>query len=311
MKHINIWVRLLTLVCFGILGGCVAVDKNNFPSPKVAPYPDTTKARTAVISQLPLAGDSTIAFGNQKQVYFTNLSKPGTIFISDSQTSNRNKVFIDLNEWISTPSDRVAQTAGIKIDQSDRVLVAESGTGKLLRISSDARKLEVLADSYEGYKFSSVQALEIGSNGFCYLSSPDSGLIYCIDPETGQVGLLNDRKLSPSCLLFDPQYDRLLVCEPESYRISFFDLSEPSLPKTANILIDFFPQLVQPRGLALDNDGLLYVSLGSLKKIVVYDLNLREEIKTINLDYEAERLAINDGFIYIGGDKLFSRIKLK
>ena len=119
-------------MCLGILGGCIAVDKNNFPSPKVAPYPDTTKARTAVISQLPLAGDSTIAFGNQKQVYFTNLSKPGTIFISDSQTSNRNKVFIDLNEWISTPSDRVAQTAGIKIDQSDRVLVAESGTGKLL-----------------------------------------------------------------------------------------------------------------------------------------------------------------------------------
>ena len=54
------------------------------------------------------------------------------------------------------------------VDDEGRLLVADGGTVKLLRISPTAHKLEILADSYDGYRFGSVKDLAIAQMAtFC------------------------------------------------------------------------------------------------------------------------------------------------
>ena len=48
---------------------------------------------------------------------------------------------------------------------------------------SDARKLEVLADSYDGYRFTTVKDLAIGQGDDLFVSSPFSATVYRIRPK--------------------------------------------------------------------------------------------------------------------------------
>ena len=81
---------------------------------------------------------------------------------------------MDLSEWISPFNQVEPKAEGLRVDHLGRILIAEAGTGKLLRVTPDARKLEVLADSYDGYRFTTVKDLAIGQGDDLFVSSPFS-----------------------------------------------------------------------------------------------------------------------------------------
>ena len=91
-------------------------------------------------------------------LYFGNHRKSGVIGKYALGKNKEPENFIDLTEWISATGDVDLRVEGLRLDDENRLLIAEAGTGKLLRVSPDARKLEVLADSYDGYRFATVKA---------------------------------------------------------------------------------------------------------------------------------------------------------
>ena len=256
-----------------------------------------------------LPSKTSLAFGKQDQIYYSNVQKKGLINFSSTNSLTKVKPFIDLKEWVETSVDKVPEPGSMEVDHQNRIVVADRGTGKLLRISSSARKLEVLADSYDGYRFSSVDDLKIDQKSKCYLSSKSLGVIFRVDLESGQIDILNDRVINPEMICIDPSEGRLLFSEPENARILFLSLDGSASSESPQTLIDFAPEIVTPIGLAFDQNELLYVSFGDLKQIRVYNLVKGDEIKILNLNQYAGKLRFHNGHLYVEGEHIITRYK--
>lgn len=293
-----------------LLSGCFSLGthSNNLGHPK-RNNADLTWSLSKTNTNLP--SKTSLAFGNQDQIYYSNVQKKGVINFSSTNSFKKIKPFIDLKEWVETSVGKVPEAAGMEVDHQNRIVVADKGTGKLLRISSSARKLEVLADSYDGYRFSSVDDLRIDQKSQCYLSSKDSGVIYKVDLDSGQIDILNDRVINPEMICIDPSESRLLFSEPVNARILFLSLDGSPSSESPQTLIDFAPEVVTPIGLAFDQDELLYVSFGDLKQIRIYDLVKGVELKILHLNQYAGKLRLHNGYLYVGGEEVITRFKLR
>jgi len=254
---------------------------------------------------------TSLAFGNQDQIYYSNVTQKGVINFSSTTSFKKVKPFIDLNEWVETSASKVPEPVAMEVDHQNRIVVADRGTGKLLRISSSARKLEVLADSYDGHRFSSVDELRIGQKFQCYLSSKDTGVIYRVDLDSGQIDILNDRVINPDMICIHPSERRLLFSDSAKARILFLSLDGAPSSESPQTLIDFAPEVVTPIGLAFDQDELLYVSFGDLKQIRIYDLVKGTELKILHLNQYAGKLRFHNGYLYVGGEDVLTRFKLR
>ena len=308
MKLIHRLVFLGTTTFVTLLSGCFSLGthSDNLSHPKHK-NPELIWSLSRTNTNLP--SKTSLAFGNQDQIYYSNVQKKGVINFSTTNSFKNIKPFIDLKEWVETSVGKVPEPAGMEVDNQNRIVVADRGTGKLLRISSSARKLEVLADSYDGYRFSSVDDLRIDQKSQCYLSSKDSGVIYRIGLDSGQIDILNDRVIDPEMICIDPSERRLLFSESENARILFLSLDGAPSSESPQTLIDFAPEVVTPIGLAFDQDELLYVSFGDLKQIRIYDLIRGLELKILHLNQYAGKLRFHNGFLYIEGEEVITRFK--
>ena len=308
MKQIN-RLAFFIITFISLLSGCFSSGtySGNLSYPKHN-YADLTWSLSGTNTNLP--SKSSLAFGNQDQIFYSNVQKKGVINLSSTNSSKKIKEFIDLKEWVETSAGKVPEAAGMEVDHQNRIVIADKGTGKLLRISSSARKLEVLADSYDGYRFSSVDNMRIDQKSQCYLSSKDSGVIYRVDLDSGQIDILNDRMIKPEMICIDPSEGRLLFSEPVNARILFLSLDDTLSSESPQTLIDFAPEVVTPIGLAFDQDELFYVSFGDLKQIRIYDLVKGVELKILHLNQYAGELRFHNGYLYVGGKEFITRFKL-
>ena len=155
-----------------------------------------------------LSKAANIAFSKNGLVYFTELAEE-TVKKMRLNLFSEPEIFASLPEWISPADNTEPRAEGLRVDDRGRVLIAESGTGKLLRMTPDARKLEVLADSYDGYRFTTVKDLAIGQGDDLFVSSPFSATVYRIRPR-GFVGILNDDLVRVEGICISPDGKRLL-----------------------------------------------------------------------------------------------------
>ena len=311
MKHTKRWGSVIYTVSLGLLIGCsrtqapVVANQQILKEAIQAPF---VALNVEEITQIP--GRPRIAFSQDAKVYATHSKKEGRVEIFNLDSPGQRKRFIDLSEWMSPSNGKTPVVSDIKVDGQKRLILAEKGTGKLLRISPNARKLEVLADSYDGYQFASIEEVEIGLFGEYYLSSSESGVIYRVDPELGRVGILNEKKVNPGAICIRPKYNQLIVAEPDFYRIIVFDLAEGVSPVRYRTLIDFYPENVKPEDVAFDEQGYLYVSLGDRRQIWVFDLiNAREVTKITTTDF-AGSLFRYEKDLFLGGGAKMKKIKL-
>ena len=292
--------------------GCLRNDgiwlsKNSFEHPSDSLLESEYKIERINIET---SGVRVFAFDSNDSLFFANFLKDGVVGKVVSGQNQPPKSFIDLSEWLTSFIGRKPRIEAIEIDDDNRLLIAESGTGKLLRVSADARKLEILADSYDGYGFGIVKDLVAGKNGDLFVSSPYSGSVFRVRPEAGYVGVLNKDLIHVEYLSINPDGTKLVASEADSSRVVVFDLSEDLLPISSWTLVDFSPSKIEPKGLTFDDDGFLYVALGDYGEIRVYDLKQGTELKTIKVGGPAESIIFHNGFIYLCGGRGIYRICL-
>jgi sugar lactone lactonase YvrE len=259
----------------------------------------------------PLKHSGGLAFSTEAELFFANYEKEGCIGKFKIDSDDPPEVFIDLSEWVSATGNSVVRAEGLRVDKENRLLVADAGTGKLLRISPSAHKLEVLADSYDGYRFGSVKDLAISPNGDLFVSSPHSGTIYRVRPEMGYVGILNDDLVKVEGLAVSPNGKQLVAAEPDASRVVVYDIPEDLILVDSWTLVDFSPSGVEPKGVAFDENGRLYLALGNLNEVRAFDLDLGIELARYNAGGEADSITYWNGSLYIGGGDKIRRLRLR
>jgi sugar lactone lactonase YvrE len=259
----------------------------------------------------PLKHSGGLAFSTEAELFFANYEKEGCIGKFKIDSDDPPEVFIDLSEWVSATGNSVVRAEGLRVDKENRLLVADAGTGKLLRISPSAHKLEVLADSYDGYRFGSVKDLAISPNGDLFVSSPHSGTIYRVRPEMGYVGILNDDLVKVEGLAVSPNGKQLVAAEPDASRVVVYDIPEDLILVDSWTLVDFSPSGVEPKGVAFDENGRLFLALGNLNEVRAFDLDLGIELARYNAGGEADSITYWNGSLYIGGGNKIRRLRLR
>ena len=263
----------------------------------------------SVISPIEQSGG--LAFSANGDLFFANYEKEGRVGKFKIGSDELPEVFIDLTEWVSPFGDFLVRAEGLRVDNQGRLLIADAGTGKLLRISPSAHKLEVLADSYDGYRFGSVKDLAIAPNGDLFVSSPHTGTIYRIRPDIGYVGILNDDLVRVEGLAVSPNGKQLVAAEPDASRVVVYDIPEDLILVDSWTLVDFSPSGVEPRGIVFDEKGRLFLALGNLNEVRAFDLDLGIEIARYNAGGEAESISYWNGSLFIGGGGEIRRLRLR
>ena len=252
-----------------------------------------------------------LAFDPDGVLYFANHLHLGTIGRFVVGRSEEPETLIDLREWMTSYGERIPRAQGIRLDAEGRLVVAEAGTGKIIRISSESDKIEVLADSYDGTLLNSVWDVEIDRNGFVYASVPDSGVIYSIRPAGGIVDILNDELVRVHGLALSPEGDRLVAAEPDSGRVLVFDLEKGRLAAEMWTLVDFSPTGEEPVALAFDEFNRLFVGLGDAEKVQVFDLRRGTLIRTYEVGEPVSGLSYSDGTLFVSGGEAIRSISLR
>ena len=253
-----------------------------------------------------------LAFSEEGVLFFANHLELGTIgrhAVAEEEAEA--ETFIDLNEWMTAYEDRAPQAHGICLDAKGGLLAAEVGTGKVIRISADASKLEVLADFYDGTLLGNVWDVAVGPDGDVYASSPNSGVVYRIRPGDGFVGVVNDELVRACGLAVSPDGARLVAAEPDAGRVVVFDLGVDDETAEAWTLVDFSATGEEPSGLVFDESGRLYVAMGDTGKVRVFDLEKGALLRTYDAGGEAEFLAYRDGALYVSGGSSFRGMHLR
>ena len=313
MKYRLDWfVTIIFLVIWGGVG-CVHVLKKpseEFTLGDGGILPPAVKViPESVISPIEQSGG--LAFSANGDLFFANFEKEGRVGKFKIGSKELPEVFIDLTEWVSPIGDFSVRAEGLRVDNQSRLLVADAGTGKLLRISPSAHKLEVLADSYDGYRFGSVKDLAIAPNGDLFVSSPHTGTIYRIRPDIGYVGILNDDLVRVEGLAVSPNGKQLVAAEPDASRVVVYDIPEDLILVDSWTLVDFSPSGVEPRGIVFDEKGRLFLALGNLNEVRAFDLDLGVEIERYSAGGEAESISYWNGSLFIGGGGGIRRLRLR
>ncbi|MFP6855423.1 MAG: SMP-30/gluconolactonase/LRE family protein, partial [Opitutales bacterium] len=254
-----------------------------------------------------------LVFDSAGVLYFSNYLHRGTIGRYTADDTSPPTTFIDLNEWMTSYDDRSPDIRGLVLDREGRLIGADAGTGKIIRMAHDASKVEVLADSYEGMLFDSVHDVALSPDGVIFASSPGDGVIYCIRPEEGEVKILNYDLVRGDGLAISPDGARLVVTEPDAARVLIFALDKETSGIFPSATIDFSDSGQSPRGLAFDPAGRLYVAMGESGLVNVFDPSDTKLLRTYEVGDSADRLFINNGELWVSGDQSegLRRVKLK
>ncbi len=156
---------------------------------------------------------------------------------------------------------------GLTFDEDGSLLLAQH-EGALSRLTGE-KKLETIADSFEGKRLNSPNDLTQKSDGSIYFTDPDFGVsdedkeldfngVYRFTEENGLELLIDDFDL-PNGIVFSPNENRLYVNDTQNNHIRVFDVD-----KDGNLMNDrVFAEMQDDAegaadGMKIDNDGNLY-----------------------------------------------------
>jgi sugar lactone lactonase YvrE len=182
---------------------------------------------------------------------------------------------------------RHAWAAGMKIDAEGRVVAADAGCGRLLRITASGTEGEVLADRVDGVRFKSIRgvALDLAGNiyftdsGGSSLASP-VGAVYRYDINTKRVTQLVDKLAFPCGIAVAPDQQHLCVSDSLTCSIWIYDLSPEGAATNGRVLIRFDAgpsadknkASCQPGGIVFDLQGRLFVAMRHGTKVNAVDM---------------------------------------
>ncbi|MCW3845958.1 SMP-30/gluconolactonase/LRE family protein [Sphingomonas sp. LB-2] len=136
---------------------------------------------------------------------------------------------------------REAGANGLAIDAMGRLIMADSGTRCVAAVDLKTKKKTILADKYDGKRFSSCNDVAIHSNGTIYFTDPPYGFtdgdtsplkeqpfngVYRLAPD-GEVHLIENRLTRPNGVTLSPDQQWLYVT-----------ISDPARPEILKYPLD-------------------------------------------------------------------------
>jgi len=205
-------------------------------------------------------------------LYVVNYRNNGTIgCIARDGTA---RVFCDLRK-LAPVQGKKPQANGLKVDRLGRLVAADAGAGRLLRIAADGKSVEVLADAFEGKRFDALNDVALDVAGNVYFSDPGAssaerptGSIYRYDLRAKKLTRLDTGLAYPNGLAVSPDQQYLCVAESGRFRVDLYDLAPNGTVGKRRTLVDF-PEKpegglrggrVLPDGMIFDAAGRLYVA---------------------------------------------------
>ena len=190
-------------------------------------------------------------------------------------------VCCDLRKDAPPVKDSQPQANGQKVDRQGYLIVADAGSGRLLR--ANVTHLEkapgpvvlVLADKFEGKPFDAPNDVALDLAGNIYFSDPGSsnakkptGSIYRYDVDTGKLSRLDTDLAYPNGLAVTPDQKHLCLAESDLHRVLIYDLESGGRVSNRRVLIDFMQEsegnvtgdVIVPDGMIFDDVGRLYVA---------------------------------------------------
>jgi gluconolactonase len=201
-------------------------------------------------------------FDSKGNLFFVNYKGNGNI--------GRRTPAGDVDVWLKLPDPpadaggkvRRAFPFGLKADAQDRLVAADYGGRRLLRISTD-RKVETLADSYDGKPFNNPNDVCLDRAGNIYFTDPQGpdkdsvGAVYCYTT-AGKLVQLHTGLKYPNGLVVSPDQKTLYVAETWTRSIVAFDLAGDGTLSKQRLVFQFSTPSVD--GLAVDEHGRIWVA---------------------------------------------------
>jgi sugar lactone lactonase YvrE len=213
------------------------------------------------------------AFDKHGNLYVANYRGFGNIGrITPDGTAS---VFCNLDN-LAPVEGRKSQANGLKVDSNHRLIVADAGAGRVLRVSADGTMVEVLADRYDGHRFNSVNDVALDRAGNIYFTDPGgssvehpTGAVYRYDLATKKVTQLVKDMAFPNGLGVTPDQKHLVVAESHRQRLLIFDITPAGELDNRRVLCEFPAEnqgeirggKFNPDGLIFDNAGRCYVGM--------------------------------------------------
>ena len=177
---------------------------------------------------------------------------------------------------------REAGANGLAIDAKGRLIMADSGTRCVAAVDLKTKKKTILADRYDGKRFSSCNDVAIHPNGTIYFTDPPYGFtdgdlsplkeipfngVYRLDPQ-GQVNLVANDLSRPNGVGVSPDRQTLYVAMSDDKRphILAYPLDiDGAASGEPKVFHDFSAELAQklpglPDGLKVAKTGHLFAS---------------------------------------------------
>lgn len=280
------WLLAALLLSLGQAATCGADEK---PAANDLPAADqVSPCLFATGMELP-AG---LAFDHEGNLYLSNYRQSGIVgrITPDGEAS----VLCAVDKL--APSERgPAVLGGLTIDSEGRILVVDSGQGRLLRVAADGQRATVLADRFDGQHFLNLCDVAVDRRGNIYFSdsgaaarspqsadanSPtESGAVYQFDIRRNQVVRLASGLSRPLGLAATPDQMRLCIAESGRRRIIAIKLDAEHESAEPIVLHEFAAPVESnskdarstpiPHGLKFDADGRLYATMPGSGKIAV------------------------------------------
>lgn len=270
------------------------------------------------------------ALDDEGNLYVVNYRGNGKI--GRIATDGTASVFCDLREQAPLPAEgRKAQANGLKIDSQGRLIVADSGGERVLRITPqpDGKKpkIEVLAETYQDKPLNAPNDVAIDPAGNVYFSDPGGssakkpvGSIYRIAAD-GRLTRLDTGLAFPNGLAVTPDQKNLCLAESGRYRLLIYDLTPDGRAENRRTLIDFPDKTEgeivggrhEPDGMIFDSAGRLYVAMWSGGVINVVDVASGKLLRQYDAGgSKATNCHFHDGWLYttIAAKEAVFRLKL-
>jgi gluconolactonase len=242
------------LLAAGLLLGPAA-----FSEDESSPLPEKVEPRL-LVRGIHFAEGPT--FDRKGDLFFVNYKGNGNI--------GRRTPAGDVGVWLKIPDPPPqpdgkvlhAFPFGLKADAQDRLIAADYGGRRLLRISGD-KKIETLADSYDGRPFNNPNDVCLDRAGNIYFTDPQGpakdsiGAIYCYTV-AGKLVRLHTGLKYPNGLVVAPDQKTLYVAETWTRRIVAFDLAKDGTLSRERLIHQFSTPTVD--GLAVDEHGRIWVA---------------------------------------------------
>jgi gluconolactonase len=193
----------------------------------------------------------------------------GNVYFSDIPNNRIHRV--DLDGKLSTFLEGSQGCNGLMFDAKGRLIACQGGTGRIVAIDVATRKIEVLADKFEGEPLGKPNDLVVDRQGGVWFTNRDKSVFYVSDGRVTRP--IHDSPL-PNGVLLSPDEKTLYVLPSGTPDVMAYPVEAPGKVGAGRVFCKLEQAATgRPRGgdgLTVDTKGNLYLtqpSLGALQVV--------------------------------------------